>query len=190
MSVLKSCVKWRWKKSFFFLKKSIMNFKKAAETFSIVSCSTRDTSPRDLCIMTLSGGICFNIFLRYLTCYTFWSIICSEAGSAFLIHFQFFFLNKVFLSINSENSNFMPEWIYLVVKVSKRAKKSWKKPQFGVISVFSEFFLPWLIWYISIAILWEKKMWCHYISLGVIFSHLVKLRHHFQIYSQQLSTTS
>ena len=31
-----------------------MNFKLAAETFSIVSCSTRDTSPRDLCIMTLA----------------------------------------------------------------------------------------------------------------------------------------
>ena len=30
-----------------------MNWKQAAETFSIVSCSTRDTSPRDLCIMTL-----------------------------------------------------------------------------------------------------------------------------------------
>ena len=30
-----------------------MNLKQAAETFSIVSCSTRDNSPRDLCIMTL-----------------------------------------------------------------------------------------------------------------------------------------
>ena len=30
-----------------------MNLKQAAETFSIVSCSTRDSSPRDLCIMTL-----------------------------------------------------------------------------------------------------------------------------------------
>ena len=30
-----------------------MKFKKAKETFSIVSCSTRDTPPRDLCIMTL-----------------------------------------------------------------------------------------------------------------------------------------
>ena len=35
------------------LKKLIMNLKQAAETFSIVSCSTRDNSPRDLCIMTL-----------------------------------------------------------------------------------------------------------------------------------------
>ena len=49
---LKSCRKWMW--HFFFLKKIIMNFKLAAETFSIVSCSTRDTSPRDLCIMTLA----------------------------------------------------------------------------------------------------------------------------------------
>ena len=30
-----------------------MNFRKAAETYSIVSCFTRDTPPRDLCIMTL-----------------------------------------------------------------------------------------------------------------------------------------
>ena len=30
-----------------------MNFELGAETFSIVSCSTRDTSPRDLCVMTL-----------------------------------------------------------------------------------------------------------------------------------------
>ena len=31
-----------------------MNLKQTAETFSIVSCSTRDTSPRDICIMTLA----------------------------------------------------------------------------------------------------------------------------------------
>ena len=31
-----------------------MNLKQTAETFSILSCSTRDTSPRDLCIMTLA----------------------------------------------------------------------------------------------------------------------------------------
>ena len=37
---LKSSIQWRWNKL-------IMNFK---ETFSIVSCSTRNTSPRDLCI--------------------------------------------------------------------------------------------------------------------------------------------
>ena len=30
-----------------------MNFKKAVETYSIVSCSTRDTSLRDLGIMAL-----------------------------------------------------------------------------------------------------------------------------------------
>ena len=30
-----------------------MNLKQAVETFSIVFCSTRDNSPRDLCIMTL-----------------------------------------------------------------------------------------------------------------------------------------
>ena len=31
-----------------------MNFKYATETFSIVSGSSRDASPRDLCIMTLA----------------------------------------------------------------------------------------------------------------------------------------
>ena len=30
-----------------------MNLKQASETFSIVSCSTRDNSPHDLCIMSL-----------------------------------------------------------------------------------------------------------------------------------------
>ena len=32
------------------LKKIFMNFRYATETYSIVSCSTRDTSPRDLCM--------------------------------------------------------------------------------------------------------------------------------------------
>ena len=27
-----------------------------------------------------------------------------------------------------------------------------------------------------------KKNWCQYITLGLIFSHLVKLTHHFHIY--------
>ena len=34
-----------------------MNFKQAAGTFSIVSWSTGDASPLDLCIMTLTPGI-------------------------------------------------------------------------------------------------------------------------------------
>jgi hypothetical protein len=40
----------KWKN---FLGNLIMNFKYAAETYSIVPCSTRDTSPHNLCIMTL-----------------------------------------------------------------------------------------------------------------------------------------
>ena len=35
----------------FFLKNLIMNFKQATETYSIVSCSTKDTPPRNLCII-------------------------------------------------------------------------------------------------------------------------------------------
>ena len=34
-----------------------MNSKQAADTFKIVSCSPTDTSPRDLCIMTLATDI-------------------------------------------------------------------------------------------------------------------------------------
>ena len=41
--------------------------------------------------------------------------------------------------------------------MSKGAKKCWKKPQLGLMPGFSKKFLPWLIWYISIAIIWGKK---------------------------------
>ena len=34
-----------------------MNFKQVTEKHSIVYCSTRGTSPRDLCIMTLRAAI-------------------------------------------------------------------------------------------------------------------------------------
>ena len=33
-----------------------MDFRQDTETFSILSCSTRNASPRDLCIMTLNPG--------------------------------------------------------------------------------------------------------------------------------------
>ena len=42
--------------------------------------------------------------------------------------------------------------------------------------------MSWLIWNLSIAKIWWKNIWCHFITLGVIFSHLLKLRHHFRIY--------
>ena len=117
--------------------------------------------------------------------------ITQRSEVPLLFIFKNFFQIKCFIYWNwSETSNFIPEWLYLVVKVSKRAKKSWKKPQFGVIPGFSEIFfgLANLIHINSYKM--RKKLWCHYISLEVIFSRLVFLKHHFRIYSQQLSTTS
>ena len=82
----------------------------------------------------------------------------------------------------SKISNFIPKWLYLVVKVSKRAKKSWKKPKITLIPCFSEQNLSWQIKLISIAITWGKKVWCYYMSFEVIFSHFVKKKCHFRIY--------
>ena len=64
---------------------------------------------------------------------------CTEVGRAFLIHFQKIFLNKVLLMMKiAKKLNFISEWLHLVVKVSKSAKKCSKKIQFGVISGFSK----------------------------------------------------
>ena len=41
--------------------------------------------------------------------------------------------------------NFMPESIYLVVKVPKRAKKVPKQPQIELTMLFPKIFLSWLI---------------------------------------------
>ena len=82
----------------------------------------------------------------------------------------------------SKISNFIPKWLYMVVKVSKRAKNSWKKPKITLIPCFSEQNLSWQIRLISIAIIWGKKVWCYYISFEVIFSHFVKKKCHFRIY--------
>ena len=79
-------------------------------------------------------------------------------------------------------SNFMHGSLCRVVKVSKRARKCWKKPQIWFKKRFSKKFLSWPIWNISIAKIWWKKIWPHYTTLGVIFYHLVKLTGHFRIY--------
>ena len=34
-----------------------------------------------------------------------------------------------------------------------------------------------------------KENWCHYITLALISSHLVKLTYHFQIYKQEVTAT-
>ena len=56
----------------------------------------------------------------------------------------------------------MPEWIHLVIKVSKRAqKKAGRKPKFGVIPGFSKTkvgLADFKIWYILIRIIWGKKV--------------------------------
>ena len=75
------------------------------------------------------------------------------------------------------------------IKVSKRVKKCWKKPHIWLIMHFSKKFVLASLKYIN-SYNMMKKNWCHYITLGLIFSRLVKLTYHFLIYSQQLSTTS
>ena len=40
-----------------------MNFKQATETFPVVSCSTRDASLRDLCIMTLPATLQYTYYI-------------------------------------------------------------------------------------------------------------------------------
>ena len=84
------------------------------------------------------------------------------------------------------NSNFIYGSLYRVVKGSKRAKNVEKSHKFGLKRIFQKK-LFWLIWNKSIPIM--KKNWCQYITLGLIFSHLVNLTYHFRIYYQQLSTT-
>ena len=69
--------------------------------------------------------------------------------------------------------------------VKKGQKKCWKKPQFGVISGFSKKILPWLIWYISIAILWGKK---NVMSLYNIKSYFFTLGGVEALFSNLLST--
>ena len=62
-STLKSCIEWRWGSQ-----KFNYELKIGSETYSIVSCSTGDTSSRDLCIMTLplANHRCVGAFLFLL----------------------------------------------------------------------------------------------------------------------------
>ena len=64
---------------------------------------------------------------------------CTEVGRAFLINFQKWFLNIVFIRIRiAKKFNFMSESLYLVVKVSKRAKKVPKKATNWTYNAFSK----------------------------------------------------
>ena len=47
-----------------------MNFKQATEAFPIVSCSTIDASPRDLCVMTLPATLQY-IYYSSIACGVF-----------------------------------------------------------------------------------------------------------------------
>ena len=84
-------------------------------------------------------------------------------------------------------------YIWMTISGSKSVKKSQK--MLKKVTIWS---YTWFFWnFFALANLihinsynMRKKMWCHYISLGVIFSHSLKLKHHFRIYYQQLSTTS
>ena len=116
---------------------------------------------------------------------------CTEVGRAFLIHFQKIFLNKVFLMIKIARE--LKFYTWMVTSGSKSVKKGQKMLKKATIWTYIWFF--WIFFALANlkhinSYIMRKKMWCHYISFGVIFSHLVKLRHYFQIYSQQLSTTS
>ena len=76
----------------------------------------------------------------------------------------------------------MSEWLYLVIKCQKGPKNAKKKPQIWLITHFLKKKLSWQIWNALAAKIWWKKNWCYYITLGVIFSHLVNLRGHFRGY--------
>ena len=52
----------------------------------------------------------------------------------------------------------MPESLYLVIKVSKRAKKCQKKAQIGLITRFQKKILSRQIWNALIAKIWWKKV--------------------------------
>ena len=82
----------------------------------------------------------------------------TEAGRAPLIHFQKIFFKRVFMYQNqSKRSNFMHESLYRVVKVSKRARKCWIKPQIWFKMCFLKKKISCLILNISIAlILWKR----------------------------------
>ena len=98
----------------------------------------------------------------------------TEVERAFLIHFQKWFLNKVFIRIKiAKDFKFYAYMVTSGSKSVKKCQKMLKKATIWTYIWFFRIFLPWLIWNISIAILCKKNMWCHYISFGVIFSHLV-----------------
>ena len=83
----------------------------------------------------------------------------TEVERAFLIHFQKWFLNKVFVRIKITKKLKFYAWIVTSggKSLKKCQKKCLKKPQYGLLPSISKRFLPWLIWYISIVIIWEKK---------------------------------
>ena len=109
---------------------------------------------------------------------------CTEVGRAFLNNFQKIFLYKVFINMKIARKFKFHMWMIISGSKSvKRSQKILKKAtKLDLYLVFPKKNLPWLIWYISMAIIRGKKVWCHYIVLGLIFSHLGKFKHHFQIY--------
>ena len=116
---------------------------------------------------------------------------CTEVGRAFLIHFPKSFFQKVLIRIKIARE--LKFYVWMIISGSKSVKKGQKMLKKATIWSYIWFFwknfaLANLIHINSYIMI--KKMWCHSTSFGVIFSHLVKLRHCFQIYSQQLSTTS
>ena len=65
-------------------------------------------------------------------------------------------------------------------KSVKKGQVMMKKVTNLVYNAFSIFFVLANLKYINGYNMMKK--WCHYITLGLIFSHPVKLTHHFQIY--------
>ena len=108
---------------------------------------------------------------------------CTEVKSAPLKNCQKLFLYKVFYRLKLFRKFKFYTWMTISGKKSvNKGQKMTKKATNLVYNAFSIFFLSWLIWNILMVIIWWKKNWCHYITLGLIFSHLVKLTHHFRIY--------
>ena len=109
-------------------------------------------------------------------------------GPLYYIFKKYFFKKSFYGSKLAKWSNFMHGWLCRVVKVSKRARKCWKKPQIWFKTRFPKKILLTNLKYFN-SYNTMKKKWCQYITLGIIFSRLVKLTYHFWINSQQLSTT-
>ena len=83
---------------------------------------------------------------------------CTEVGRAFLIHFQKWLLNKLFIRIKI--ANYFKFYVWMIIFGNKSVKKGQKIPKRATnwtYNAFSKKKLSWQIWNVSIAKIWWKK---------------------------------